>query len=54
MVLKFVDLIAIHGFFVGDMENWRLITYYQTSLFNKQLVETAVARELAHQVGSAH
>ena len=63
MVLKFVDLIAIPDFSAGAMENWGLITYRLTSLLstpresstgNKQWVETVVAHELAHQVGSAH
>ncbi|TRY95869.1 hypothetical protein DNTS_021398 [Danionella cerebrum] len=55
--LRKLDLVAIPDFLAGAMENWGLITFRETTLlvgnqsssFDKQLVTSVVAHELAHQ-----
>ncbi|XP_056314489.1 leucyl-cystinyl aminopeptidase isoform X2 [Danio aesculapii] len=55
--LSKLDLVAIPDFLAGAMENWGLITFRETTLlvgnqsspFDKQLVTSVIAHELAHQ-----
>lgn len=51
-------MVAIPDFLAGAMENWGLITFRETTLlldsnsssFEKQVVASVIAHELAHQV----
>ncbi|XP_014326117.1 leucyl-cystinyl aminopeptidase-like [Xiphophorus maculatus] len=55
--LKKLDLVAIPDFLAGAMENWGLITFRETTLlldnnsssFEKQVVASVIAHEIAHQ-----
>ena len=59
MIFPLADLLALRDFAAGAMENWGLITFYQSDMLyeegvttyrQKQRVAVVVAHELAHQV----